>query len=628
MASERKNSQYYNSICHAEDDLSGDSWDEVLSQENNEILTFIIYNTDKYYCISKKSFIINILTDYYFIERSFNNLIQNIQYVKFPFARIRINKNIIQQIEDGYSLFYLYPNNNIYLSIPFNKNVLYQNSIREIREMANELIGQYEMPNINVNNLNYFRLVYDELRLNADPFYVEQQAIYDERNVLPHIEDIELRNQAEQQLIERQNALSMRRRAERREENMDNILSPEELQRQRDEARQRARQQLIENNPELQISQEERNTRFREREREIEEKEYVNIIEEKIEEEKRQFIPNNRNILPEDDEPVFNSFLNTLNNSNMSIIEQQEFINLLNQNEFDLDRINLLFYHACVNGHLEIVRSLFLNRNVDIHAEHDDALRTASENGHLEVVRFLIENGANIHAEHDQALRYASKNGYLDIVRLLLENDANVNAYHNEALRNASENGYLEIVELLIENGANIHADRDESVCLASENGHLEVVRFLVENGANIQVANNYALRNASRNGHLEVVRLLLDNEADIHAENDLALIFATQNGHLEVIRLLLQRGANIHTYNDAVLYHAFLNNRINIVEFLLNNGAVINRDIINILQHTEILENGNYRYRYRNSDNEFSPELVELIQNTYEEQEQQRNRQ
>jgi len=580
MASERKNSQYYNSICHAEHDLSEDSWDEVLSQENNEILTFIIYNTDKYYCISRKSFITIILTDYG-IHSHLNN-IDRIRYVKFPFAGIRINKNIIQQIEDGYTLFYLYPennsDNNIYLSIPFNKNILYENNIRTIREMANELLGEYEMPDINVNNLNYFRLVYDELRLNADPFYAEQKVIDDEKGVLPHIEDIVLRSRVEQELNERHNALIERRRRELRG-NANNILSQQDLQRQRDEARQRARQQLIENNPELQISQEERNARFQEREREIDEKEYINQEDDEI-------------YTEEDDE--FDSLLNTLNNSNMSIIEQQEFINLLNQNEFDLDRINLLFYSACVNGHLEVAKFLVEN-GADIQTDNY-ALRTASENGHLEVVRFLIENGANIHIGNDYALR------------------------------TASENGHLEIVRFLIENGANIHANNDESFSSASLNGHLEVVRFLIENGANIHANNDEVFRYASYYGHLEVVRLLLDNEADIHANNDEALIFATQNGHLEVIRLLLQRGANIHTNNDAVLYYAFLANRIDIVELLLNNGAVINRYIINVLQYTEILENGNYRYRYRNSDNEFSPELVELIQNTYEEQ--QRNRQ
>jgi len=443
MASDSKNSQFYNSICEDNMDLSGDNWDEVLSQVNNEILTFIIYNTDRYFCISRKTLITSILTDYYNIANDLNNIIQSAGYVKFPFTGIRINKNIIQHIEDGYSLFYLYPsnnNNNIYLSIPFNKNVLYENNIRTIREMANELIGQYEeMPDINVNNLNYFRLVYDELRLNADPFYAEQKVIDDEKSVLSHIEDIELRNQAEQQLIERQNALNMRRRDVRRVENMDNILSPEELQRQRDEARQRARQQLIENNPELQISQEERDARFREREREIEEKEYIN-----------------------------------------QEIEEIEEIEYVNQEVVEEDTIDYMFIDASINGRLEDVRTL-LDRGVDIHYNDDFAFRWASCRGHLEVVRLLLDRGADIHADDDGALYSASETGHLEVVRLLLDRGADIHAVDDYALSVASYNGHLEVVRLLLNRGATIN---DEALLLSFYNNNINLVELLLNNGA------------------------------------------------------------------------------------------------------------------------------------------------
>ena len=50
----------------------------------------------------------------------------------------------------------------------------------------------------------------------------------------------------------------------------------------------------------------------------------------------------------------------------------------------------------------------FIEEGINIHADDDWALQSASENGHIEVVRYLIDKGANIHARNDYAFKYGT----------------------------------------------------------------------------------------------------------------------------------------------------------------------------------------------------------------------------
>ena len=87
--------------------------------------------------------------------------------------------------------------------------------------------------------------------------------------------------------------------------------------------------------------------------------------------------------------------------------------------------------------------------NKQHYANDDDALRWASENGHVEIVKLLLKRGANVHAENDYALRWASVNGHIKVIELLLNNGADVHADYGYAIRWASWNGHAKVVELL-----------------------------------------------------------------------------------------------------------------------------------------------------------------------------------
>jgi sulfur relay (sulfurtransferase) DsrC/TusE family protein len=151
---------------------------------------------------------------------------------------------------------------------------------------------------------------------------------------------------------------------------------------------------------------------------------------------------------------------------------------------------------------------------------------TASENGHLSVVKYLMslpkEYGIDPAAENNYAIRYASENGHLSVVKYLIglpkEYKIDPAARDNYAIRYASANGHLDVVKYLIslpkEYKIDPAAKNNIAIRLASQNGHLEVVKYLIglpkEYGINPDAGNNEAIKYARHNRHLSVVNYLL----------------------------------------------------------------------------------------------------------------------
>ena len=150
-----------------------------------------------------------------------------------------------------------------------------------------------------------------------------------------------------------------------------------------------------------------------------------------------------------------------------------------------------------------------LTAGANVHANNDQALRWASENGHLAVVQALLNAGANVHADDDEALRLASMKGHGAVVQALLTAGANVHAQNDWALRWASRNGHGAVVQTLLTAGADVHADDDDALRMASRSGHGAVVQALLNAGANVHANNDQALRWASENGHGAIVQAL-----------------------------------------------------------------------------------------------------------------------
>jgi hypothetical protein len=74
---------------------------------------------------------------------------------------------------------------------------------------------------------------------------------------------------------------------------------------------------------------------------------------------------------------------------------------------------------AARGGHLEVVKELFKNDEVNVNANHP--LRSVAEMGHLQMVKELLTNDRiDVNAGHP--LRWAAQMGHLELVKEFLTN--------------------------------------------------------------------------------------------------------------------------------------------------------------------------------------------------------------
>jgi ankyrin repeat protein len=96
-----------------------------------------------------------------------------------------------------------------------------------------------------------------------------------------------------------------------------------------------------------------------------------------------------------------------------------------------------LFFDACANGRVEVLRGLLVNdpslarvTNPKAHYQGWTGLHAAAKGGHGDVVRLLLEHGADPNAreggDNTYALHWAAAHGHLEIVRALLDAGSDV----------------------------------------------------------------------------------------------------------------------------------------------------------------------------------------------------------
>ncbi|KAJ7602551.1 ankyrin repeat-containing domain protein [Mycena polygramma] len=227
---------------------------------------------------------------------------------------------------------------------------------------------------------------------------------------------------------------------------------------------------------------------------------------------------------------------------------------------------------ASDNGHMAIVK-LLVEGGADVNANNGEALSDASERGNAEIVELLIKGGADVNANRAYAMRAASRNGSTDIVKLLVEAGAYVDLNGGEALSAASERGNKELVKLLIAAGADVHANGGRALWAASKNGNADVVKLLLDAGADADAGQ--ALEAASNNGAMKIVKLLIDSGANVNAKGGRALWTASKNGDAQLIKLLIESGADVDTNGGQALCSALDNGRnAEVIKLLIEAGA------------------------------------------------------
>ncbi len=150
------------------------------------------------------------------------------------------------------------------------------------------------------------------------------------------------------------------------------------------------------------------------------------------------------------------------------------------------DKNNDAISMACMNGHIDIVKLLFLQPQVDPSDNNNFAITRASESGHMEVVRLLLQDPrTDPSIENNYAISVASSSGRLNVVKLLVQ----------------SSKGDSKI--------ANINV----GICMASCNGHVDILKFLLQHPmADPSTDDNFSFKKAARVGRVEIVEILLSD--------------------------------------------------------------------------------------------------------------------
>ncbi|KAF5841707.1 ankyrin repeat-containing domain protein [Dunaliella salina] len=139
---------------------------------------------------------------------------------------------------------------------------------------------------------------------------------------------------------------------------------------------------------------------------------------------------------------------------------------------------------CAVGGAHASVVELLLQAGADAGAANQAPIREAARIGHVVIFRLLLQYGANAHCMDESPLRTAASAGALDVVEELLGTaHADVHANEDEALLWAIDNGHVEVVQLLLRYGATTH---EHALWCAIARGHQQIVTILMDQGTSL----------------------------------------------------------------------------------------------------------------------------------------------
>ena len=227
-------------------------------------------------------------------------------------------------------------------------------------------------------------------------------------------------------------------------------------------------------------------------------------------------------------------------------------------------------YHAAFYGFLELVEQLVLKYPQYASARGGicgTALHSASYQGHLQVVRYLLRHGVDVNIRDsgkDTPFLLASWEGHSDVAQCLLEHGADVelrDQFDNTPLILAARCGHFDAVQFLLEHNADVnsqdHKGRTPLHTVMLEGGfkadRTKIAQLLLKYGANPNARNDdlqTPLHAAIVDEDwLDILRILLEHGADLDAEDKdgkTALQRSSEDGYEEVTQLLSGYSVNL----------------------------------------------------------------------------------
>jgi hypothetical protein len=104
---------------------------------------------------------------------------------------------------------------------------------------------------------------------------------------------------------------------------------------------------------------------------------------------------------------------------------------------------------ASVNGHIDIVEYLIDEMGYDVDYQKGVPLRFAIANGRMEVVKSLLDRGADIHFHNENPLSTAISHSYWDIANYLIKRGADIGKLHNDLKSRQFEAGQQLVVNFM-----------------------------------------------------------------------------------------------------------------------------------------------------------------------------------
>jgi hypothetical protein len=134
----------------------------------------------------------------------------------------------------------------------------------------------------------------------------------------------------------------------------------------------------------------------------------------------------------------------------------------------------------------------------------------AASHGSINILKHLVAIGAKVNIDTDKPLRLAAQENHLNIVKYLIENsNIDINSNGVEVLQWAAINGNVRMAKYLVSKGVKIHAENDNAIQYAAEYGNLALVKYFRIIGLDIWADHGEPLRFAKKYKHNDVVKYI-----------------------------------------------------------------------------------------------------------------------